>query len=507
MAMNSTPSDLKPRSLADWQSIAATVRLDGRPSIGGLRSEPHASRTFEVINPTSGRTLATLPRCDALEVAAAVAAARTAADRGPWPTWSPSERAEVLRALASAVEKHAAELAVLDSLQMGMPVALAWDDVFLAARKLREVAATAERLEDASLPGRRSSIALNERVPQGVVAAITPWNFPLFVALGKLGPALATGNAVVLKPSELAPLACLRIADLAEQAGLPPGVLSVIPGLGPEAGRALAMSHQVDMLSFTGSTATGRLLMQASAESNLKALHMELGGKSPQVVLDDCGDLDGLAQALADGFVWNSGQVCVAGSRLLVARDLAARLVPLVAQKAASWVFGDVLDPATTLGPLASRGQYERVQRFIERASESGLRSFVCPSAGGPGLPTPVVFDDVPAHAEIAQEEVFGPVAAATTFSSDEEAVALANGTRYGLVGTVWCSDPVRAMGVARRIRAGAVTVNTRSRHGPAHVLGASIEPAGESGFGAEGGRDGLLAFTRARHLLLNLPA
>ena len=211
--MTATPPASKPLSLAEWQALASRLRLDGRPAIGGPRCEPVAAQVFDVVNPATGRTLATLPRCSALEVGAAVAAARAAADRGPWPTMAPAQRADVLRRLADLVDANANELALLDSLQMGMPVALAWDDVGLAARKLREVAATAERLHDVALPGHPSSLAWNLRAPQGVVAAITPWNFPLFVALGKLGPALAMGNAVVLKPSELAPLACLRLAQ------------------------------------------------------------------------------------------------------------------------------------------------------------------------------------------------------------------------------------------------------------------------------------------------------
>lgn len=496
-----------PDTLQQWQSLAASLKLDGRPAIGGQRNEPHSEQTFDVVNPADGQVLARVPRCGAVEMAAAVAAARAAADQGVWSAQPATARAEVLRKLATAVETHGAELALLDSLQMGMPVALAIEDIGLAARKLREAAASAERLQGACLPGAASALALNLRAPQGVVGAITPWNFPLFVALGKIGPALATGNAVVLKPSELAPLACLRLADLAAEAGLPPGVLNVVPGLGPEAGQALALNREVDMLSFTGSTATGRLLMHAAADSNLKALHLELGGKSPQVVLDDCGDLDGLAQALADGLMFNSGQVCVAGSRLVIARSLAPALVPLVAQKLATWRFGHPLDPATTLGPLVSRHHHDHVQRFIDRAHATGLSSARCPSGGGPGLPTPIVFADVPADAEIAQEEIFGPVAAASAFDSDDEAVAYANSTRYGLVATVWCSDAARGLALGRRIRAGSITVNTRSRPAPARALGASLEPVGESGFGAEGGVAGLLAYTRARHLLLNLPA
>lgn len=496
-----------PASLPEWQALAARLKLDGRPFVGGTRIEAHSERSFDIVSPADGRVVAAVPRCGALEIGAAVAAARAAADGGVWSDLPASRRADVLRALAAAVETHGPELALLDSLQMGLPVALAMDDIGLAASKLREAAAGAERLQGAVLPGAASSLALNLRAPQGVVGAITPWNFPLFVALGKIGPALATGNAVVLKPSELAPLACLRLADLAMEAGLPPGVLSVVPGLGSEAGQALASHRDVDLLSFTGSTSTGRLLMHASADSNLKALHLELGGKSPQVVLDDCGDLDALAQSLADGFMFNGGQLCVAGSRLIVARELAEELPRRVAEKTMSWRFGHPLDPATTLGPLVSAAQVERVQRFIDRAESTGLRAHRRLAGGGPGLPSPVVFADVPPDAEIAQEEVFGPVAAATAFDSDEQAVQLANRTRYGLVATVWCSDPGRGLALARRIRAGAVTVNTRTRHVSARTVDAALEPVGESGFGAEGGLAGLWAFTRARHLLLNLPA
>ncbi len=495
-----------PTSHQDWQALAARLTPDGRPFIGGRRMEAHNERRFDIVNPADGRTVASPPRCGAVEIGAAVAAARAAADGGVWSDLPATRRADILRALARAIETHGTELALLDTLQMGLPVSLAMDDIGLAARKLREAAAGAERLQGAVLPGAPSSLALNLRVPQGVVGAITPWNFPLFVALGKIGPALATGNTVVLKPSELAPLACLRLADLAQEAGLPPGVLNVVPGLGAEAGQALASHRDVDMLSFTGSTATGRLLMHASADTNLKALHLELGGKSPQVVLDDCGDLDALAQALADGFMFNGGQLCVAGSRLIIARELAAELTHRVAEKTARWRLGHPLDPATTLGPLASAAQCARVQRFIDRAEAAGLAAHRSPCGGGAGMPAPVVFADVPPDAEIAQEEVFGPVAAATPFDSDDEAVRLANGTRYGLVATVWCSDPARGLAVARRIRAGAVTVNARTGHAPARTVDASLEPFGESGFGAEGGLAGLWAYTRARHLLLNLP-
>lgn len=493
-----------PATRDDWRALAAGLSPDVRPAIGGRRVDPRTDACFGVVDPFGAGCVARVPRCGAGDVDRAVGEAREAADCGDWSQRAATDRADVLRALAGLVEAHGPELALLDSLQMGLPVALAMDDIGLAARKLREAAAGAERLQGAVLPGSPSSLAMNLRAPQGVVGAITPWNFPLFVALGKIGPALAMGNTVVLKPSELAPLSCLRIADLAAEAGLPPGVLNVVPGLGPEAGHALASHRSVDMVSFTGSTETGRKLMRAAADSNLKALHLELGGKSPQVVLDDCGDLDALAQALADGFMFNGGQLCIAGTRLIVRRDLAAELAARVAEKTASWRFGDPLDPATTLGPLASAQQCGRVQRFIDRAESSGLRSHRGPAAG-PGLPAPRVFVDVPPEAEIAQEEVFGPVACVMAFDHDTQAVQLANGTRYGLVATVWGSDAARGLAIARQVKAGAITVNTCTRPAPPRIVESSLEPAGESGFGAEGGVAGLWAFTRARHLLLNL--
>lgn len=497
---------IQPDSIQDWRAFASTLVIDGRPFIGGRRNDAYSNHFFDVISPVDSKVLAALPRCGGVEIGAAVAAARAVADSGVWSGWPVSKRSDLIRKFAQTIDANAHELAVLDTLQMGMPISSALADIALATQKLREVAEDVVRLHGHFLPGSTDSLSINMRTPQGVVAAITPWNFPVFVALGKIGPALATGNCLVLKPSEIAPLACLRLADLAAEAGIPPGVFNVVPGLGAEAGHALASSRQVDLLSFTGSTATGRLLMHAAADSNLKALHLELGGKSPQIVLDDCGDLEQLAQSLADGFMFNSGQLCVAGSRLIIPKGLESDLVPLIARKTSSWRHGCPLDPSTTLGPLATAQQVSNVKRLIDRAHAGGLSSLATEFAGSPGLPAPIIFHDVPSDAEIAQEEVFGPVAACMSFESDAEALALANGTRYGLVATVWCSNPARGWNLAQRVRAGATTVNTTTRFQGAPVQGAALEPFGESGFGAEGGLAGLLAYTRARHLKLNMP-
>ena len=502
-----TPRQPAAPSHSEWQAMAERLQPDPRPVLGGVRCATAAGASFDVVNPYTGRVLAAIPCCGAELAGQALRLARQTADSGDWPRRAPSERAQVLRKLADRIEAHGDELALLDSLQMGMPVAMARDDITLAARKLREVAATAERQHDALLPSVAGTWVANQRVPQGVVLAITPWNFPLFVALAKIGPALAMGNAVVLKPSEIAPLACLRLGDLAAEAGLPAGALSVLPGLGAELGGLLAQDPRIDMIAFTGSTATGRALMRASAASNLKALQLELGGKSPQVVLDDCGNIDALAQSLADGFAYNTGQVCVAGSRLLVARDLADALLPRVAQATRNWVIGDPLDPATTLGPLATRVQFDRVRGFLDDARAAGWREYANPTPCSGLQLAPTLFAGVPVEAALAQDEVFGPVAAASFIADDEDAIRLANASRYGLVATVWCSEMARGLTVAGRISAGGVTLNTHTAPLATRSIGASIEPVRESGFGVEGGVAGLLAYTRLRQLTVQFRA
>ncbi len=488
-----------------WTARAAALTPDVRPFVDGQRMAPLSRETFVERNPQDGHAVAALPDASDEDVDRAVRAARRAFDGGGWSGRSPLERAEVLLRLAGLVETHAQELALHDSLEMGMPVAQGVPDMALAAQEIRDVAAACHRLEAVQLPGPASVIALNRRVPHGVVAAITPWNFPVYVALGKIVPALAAGNAVVLKPSEVASLGCLRLGDLAAQAGVPPGVLNIITGRGTVAGAALAAHPDVDCLTFTGSTATGQRIMALAARSNLKALMLECGGKSPQVVLDDLGDPEGLAQALVNGFTWNSGQVCVAGTRILVHRPLLERLWPLLAAQVSALQTGDPLDENTTLGPLASMAQHARVAHWVALAGQAGFVSARGRTGEGLCHMAPLLLRDVPSAHPLMQEEIFGPVAGICAFDDEQEAVRLANDTRYGLSATVWSSCARTGQRVAHRLRAGSVTVHTRVHPDPAHIPGRSAEPVGLSGFGPEGGLPGLLAYTRQHHLTLHL--
>jgi acyl-CoA reductase-like NAD-dependent aldehyde dehydrogenase len=488
-----------------WRARWRQLTIDTRPHIAGRRIDSCTDRTFDSIDPYDGSIAAKLPRCAADDVDRAVSSAHQAHQLGDWAFCSAEDRRVVLERFADLVDEHADELALLDSREMGMPIAQAVPDLHGAADALRDTAAHAAGLSDESLASAPGARAFNRRAPHGVMALITPWNFPAYIALGKVGVALAMGNSVVLKPSEVASLSCLRLADLATQAGVPPGVFNALPGLGSEAGDALARHLDVDALSFTGSTATGRRLMRAAGESNLKALILECGGKSPQVVFDDFGDPDALADALVRSFSWNSGQICVAGSRLLVHRSLLDALKPALVRQmeAAAAGLGDPLDEATTLGPLSSVEHWERVQAMVARAHDEGARSIAdTPSARLTACQMrPIVLEDVTPEQPIVQEEVFGPVAVLMGFDSDDDALALANGTRYGLSATVWTADAAKAARFAQHLNAGFITVNASARPVDAAAERASGEAVGHSGFGAEGGLAGLQANSRARHL------
>jgi len=492
-------------STQDWHARAASLKLDVRPVVDGERVDPLTDACFTETNPADGKTLARLPDGGQGDVDRAVAAAHRAFQDGRWSALAPDVRARVLRRLADLVQSHAPELALLDSLEMGMPIALGVPDLEAAAEDLRDVASWCDRLEAVQLAAPPTVIALNRRVPHGVVAAITPWNFPVYVALGKIAPALAAGNSVVLKPSEVASLGCLRLGDLALEAGVPAGVLNVITGRGAGAGAALAAHPQVDALTFTGSTQTGQRIMALAAASNLKALMLECGGKSPQIVLDDLGDPEGLADALVSGFTWNSGQVCVAGTRILLHRDVQARLWPLLAERVSALQTGHPLEASTTLGPLASATQHSRVSHWVALAEREAWVRARGVAAEGPCHMAPLLLRDVPPDHPLMQEEIFGPVAGVCVFGDAQQALQIANGTRYGLSATVWTADAARGARLAQGLRAGSVTVNTVASPDSTRVVGRAAEPVGLSGFGAEGGLPGLMAYTRQHHLTLNL--
>lgn len=485
---------------------ALSLAFDARPWIDGRRREPVAPGTFETANPANGAKLTDVPACAGADVDAAVRAARAIFERGAWSGLSPRERARRLHAFADAVGRHGRELALLDALEMGMPIANALADIQLVVDQVHATAEAADKLIDAVIPNDPSALVLNLREPVGVVGAITPWNFPAYIGITKIVPALAVGNSVVLKPSEIASLSCLRLGELAAEAGIPDGVVNVVPGLGAEAGSALALHMDVDLLTFTGSTATGKRLLELSGRSNMKRLILECGGKSPQIVFADAEDLDALADAIVGGITFNTGQVCVAGSRLLVERSIHDALVERVIAQAAAIRVGDPLEESTTFGPLASADQLARVRRHVESGTVDGaalaLGGRAPAGAGCYWLPT--VFTGVRTDMRIAQEEIFGPVLATMAFDGEDEAVTMANGTIYGLTATVWTRDLSRALRLARRIRAGSVSIGARPGSGRVDATAGAFEPHGQSGFGIEGGLEGMRSFTRLKSVTLN---
>ena len=495
-----------PKTTAEWRALAAASRPDVRPLIDGARVAPSTDATFDVIDPHSGERVAAVPACDQAAVDKAVAAARRAFMAGTWAARAPRQRCQVLRRLSTLLLQHGDELALLDARQMGAPIGGMVCSVEGYDEIASECAEQADKLQDLAIRSAPTALALNLRLPHGVVGAISPWNAPAHTALMKVVPALAMGNSVVLKPSELAPLACMRIADIALEAGVPAGVFNVVPGLGPQAGKALALHHDVDFLTFTGSTATGQLLMQYAGQSNLKGLMLECGGKSPQLVFDDLGDIDALAEALVQGFAMNSGQVCSAGSRILVADGLYERLLPLLVQKVQATCIGDPLDPATQMGPLASAGQHARVLRLLgeARSSDVLVAQGQIASTSANAFATRL-YTSSDAASPLVQEEIFGPVASVMRFSDEAHALALANDTRYGLVATVWSRDFDQARRVAAAVRAGIVVTNAVVKPAPAHSYFMTGEPVRMSGFGAGAGPAGLLAYTRWRCQLHHL--
>ncbi|MFE3580124.1 aldehyde dehydrogenase [Streptomyces vinaceus] len=456
------------------QALAARTELEKRfaalsPAtqlyIDGQRVDALSGATFERISPRDGRPIARISAGDTEDVDRAVAGARRAFESGCWSGRSPRQRRTVLQRLARLVEEHAEELALLESVDMGKPYtdALAVD-LRVTVQALDFYAEAVDKRYDEVAPTDRDTLATITREPLGVVGAVVPWNFPLMMAVWKIAPALAVGNAVVLKPAEQSPLTALRFAELATDAGVPDGILNVVTGFGPTAGAALGLHPDVDAITFTGSGEVGRLFMHYSAESNLKQVSLELGGKSPQVVLPDAPDLNVVAQAIASGIFFNQGEVCSAGSRLLVHRAVKDELLELVVEASRRIVVGDPLDPRTSVGALVEEDHLGRVLGHIHGAVVDGARLVqggrqVLEKTGGYYI-EPTIFDQVTPGMAIARQEVFGPVLSVLTFEDADEAVRIANGTDYGLAAAVWTKDVSAAHRMARAMRAGTVWVN-----------------------------------------------
>ena len=449
----------------EWERRARELRIETRAFIDGHYRAAEEGDTFDCLSPIDGRSLGQVASCGPADADLAVQVARERFESGVWSRLAPVKRKQVMIRFAERLEAHREELALLETLDMGKPITDALKvDMPAAARALRWCGEAIDKLYDEVAATPHDELGLVTREPIGVVAAIVPWNFPLLMACWKLGPALAAGNSVVLKPSEKSPLTAIRVAQLAVEAGIPAGVLNVLPGYGHTVGKALALHMEVDCLVFTGSTRIAKQLMIYAGESNMKRVWLEAGGKSPNIVFADAPDLRAAAEAAASAIAYNQGEVCTAGSRLLVENSIKDAFVARVVEALMTWQVGHPLDPATKVGALVDKQQMETVLGYIEAGHRDGARLLcggqrVLEDTGGTYV-APTLFDGVDNAMKIAREEIFGPVLSVLGFDGDEEAVRIANDTPYGLAAGVWTSNLSRAHRVARALRAGSVWVN-----------------------------------------------
>ncbi|GLR45298.1 aldehyde dehydrogenase [Mesorhizobium amorphae] len=483
----------------DYKTQAAALKLPNRMIVDGEQTAALSGKTFPTINPATGKVLAELPAASAADVDKAVAAARRAFEDGRWSKLPPAARKKVLLKLASVIEDNALDLALMESLDSGKTISDCINiDVPEAINSLRWHAEAVDKIYDQVAPANDASLGLVVREPIGVVGLVLPWNFPLLMLAWKIGPALAAGCTIVVKPAEETSLTTLRVAELALDAGLPAGVFNVLTGDGPDVGEPIGRHPDIDAVSFTGSTDTGRRFLKYSSESNLKEVVLEMGGKNPCIVMDDVPDLDAVAAHIGNGAFWNMGQNCSAISRVFVHNDVKDRLLEKLTEVAKSWTVGDPLDPDTRIGPLISATHFGKVSGYLggEGKVVAGGKVF----NGTTIEPTIIEFDRH--DSKHVREEIFGPIVSVIGVQSLSEAISLANETEYGLAASVFTADGTRALRAARAIKAGTVTVNCYGEGDAATPFGGYKQ----SGFG---GRDKSLhahdQYTQTKTLWIDL--
>lgn len=479
---------------AEYQAIADGLSLPRAAFIDG-KFRPGTGRAFPTVNPATGAELAQIVSASVEDVDLAVLKAREAFEQGRWASLHPGERKDILIRLCKLMTRNRRELAVMESLDSGKPIRdCELIDLPEAIGCIKWHAETADKIYDAVAPAQDDAVGMIVREPIGVVATILPWNFPLLMMAWKIGPALAAGNSVIVKPAEQTSLTALRLAELAREAGVPRGVLQVLPGDGPGVGEPIGRHEGIDMVSFTGSTDTGRRFLRYAADSNLKKVVLECGGKNPAVVLKDAENLDHVAEHVVNAAFWNMGENCSANSRLIVNADVKEALVARILARLRDWKTGDPLDPSNHLGALIDDGHCAKVQSFISGPALAGG------AVEGPFV-APTIYD-VDKDDARAREEIFGPVLSVITVASDDEAIALANDTKYGLQDSVFTSHSRKAIRSARAIRAGTVTVNCYGE-------GSNATPFGGYGLSGFGGRDNGVAahdqFTETKTIWIDL--
>lgn len=452
-------------STPSWHERAVKLAIDGRAFIDGFRVDARSGTRFDCMSPIDGRKLAEVARCDAADADAAVRSARAAFEDRRWAGMAPAERKRVLIRFADLMLAHRDELALLETLDMGKPIRYSLSvDVQLAQNCIRWYGEAIDKIYDQVAPTGADSLALVTREPSGVVAAIIPWNYPMLMAAWKIGPALAAGNSLVLKPSEKAPLSSLRLAELALEAGVPPGVFNVLPGYGNEVGSALGLHMDVDCIAFTGSTRVGKQIVQMAGQSNLKRAWTELGGKSANIVCADCPDLDAAVESAIGAIYFNQGESCNAPSRLFVEAAIKDAFLEKAMALMPRYAPGDPLDAETVMGAIVDPVQMKTVLGYIEDGKAAGARLLAGGGAarqdsGGLYI-EPTLFDGVEPGMRIAREEIFGPVLSVLAFTDLDEAIRQANATPYGLAAAVWTADMGKAIRTSRALRAGTVHVN-----------------------------------------------